>query len=128
MILGRDPASSDFNVRFHGICRRSICSTFIDSLPPIEIARATSTVEMALSVLMKRRKEWEDAFARKFGVPVHGEVGLPKMMGTFCVMAQCSLDVEGVGFVKTALPPTPAPELQELKTLVEDQCMAMEGL
>ena len=44
------------------------------------------------------------------------------------MMAQCSLDVEGVVFVKTAPPPTPAPELQELKKLVEDQRMAMEGL
>ena len=44
------------------------------------------------------------------------------------MMAQCSLDVEGVGFVKLAPPPAPAPELQELKNLVEDQHMAMEGL
>ena len=36
--------------------------------------------------------------------------------------------MEGVGFVKTAPPPTPAPELQELRKLVEDQRMAMEGL
>ena len=42
--------------------------------------------------------------------------------------AQCSLDVEGVRFVNTAPPPAPAPELQELKKLVEDQRMAMEGL
>ena len=50
------------------------------------------------------------------------------MIGVFCVMAQCSLDVEGVGFVKSAPPLTPMPELQELKKLVEDQRMAMEGL
>ena len=31
-----------------------------------------------------------------------------------------STDVEGVGFVKSAPPPAPAPELQELKKLVED--------
>ena len=43
-------------------------------------------------------------------------------------MAHCSLDVEGVGFVTTAPPPTPAPELQELKKPVADQRMAMEGL
>ena len=105
---------------FAAFARGSICSTFIDSVPLIEIARATSTVEMALSVLMERRKEWEDTFTKKFGVPVDGEVGLPKMIGAFCVMAQCNLDVEGVGFVKTAPPPAPTPELQELKKLVED--------
>ena len=84
--------------------------------------------EMALLVLMDRRKEWERTFVKKFGVPVDSEVGLPKMIGAFCLMAQCSLDVEGVGFVKMALPPAPVPQLQELKKLVEDQHMAMEGL
>ena len=113
---------------FAVFARGSICSTFIDFVPLTEIARATSTVEMALSVLMDRRKEWGDTFVKKFGVPVDGEVGLTKRIGAFCVMAQCSLDVEGVGFVKSAPPPAPAPELQELKKLVEDQCMAMEGL
>ena len=44
------------------------------------------------------------------------------------MMAQCSLDVEGVGFVKLVPPPAPAPDLQELKEMVEDQRMAMEGL
>ena len=105
----------------------SICSTFIDSIPLIEIARATSTVEMALSVLMDKRKEWEDTFVKKFGVPMDNEVGLLKMIGAFCVMAQCSLDVEGVGFVKSAPPQNATPKLQDLKKLVEDQCMAMEG-
>ena len=42
-------------------------------------------------------------------------------------MAQCSLDVEGVGFVKSAVPQSSAPELHELKKLVEDQCMAISG-
>ena len=83
---------------------------------------------MALSVLMDKRKGWEDTLTKKFGLPVDAEVGLPKMIGAFCVMAQCSLDVEGVGFVKTAPRRTPAPELQELKKLVEDRRMAMEGL
>ena len=105
---------------FAAFARGSICSTFIDSVPLIEIARATSTVEMAPSVLMDRRKEWEDTFVKKFGVQVDAEVGLPKMIGAFCVMAQCSLDVEGVSFVKSAPPPAPAPELQESKKLVED--------
>ena len=68
---------------FAAFARGSICSTFIDSVPLIEIARATSTVEMALSVLMDGRKEWEDTFVKKFGVPVDGEVGLPKMIGVF---------------------------------------------
>ena len=113
---------------FTAFARGGICSTFIDSVPLIEIARATSTVEMAPSVLMERRSEWEDTFTKKFGVPVDGEVGLPKMIGAFCVMAQCSLDVEGVGFVKTAPPQAPAPKLQEWKKLVEDRRMAMEGL
>ena len=89
---------------FAAFARGNICSTFIDSVPLIEIARATSTVEMALSVLMDRRKEWEDTFIKKFGVPVDGEVGLPQMIGAFCVMAQCSLDVEGVVFVKSHHP------------------------
>ena len=57
-----------------------------------------------------------------------GEVGLPKVIGAFCVMAQCSFDVGGVGFVKPAPPQAQAPELQKLKKLVEDQRMAMEGL
>ena len=113
---------------YAAFARGSICSTLIYSVPLIEIARATSTVEMALSVLMDKRKEWEDTFTKRFGVPVDGEVGLPKMIGAFFVMAQCSLDVERVGFVNTAPPPTPAPELQELKKLVQDQRMAMEGL
>ena len=113
---------------FAPFARGSICSIFINSVPLIEIARATSTVEMALSVLMDRRKEWEDTFVKKFGVPVDSEVGLPKMIGAFCVMAQCSLDVEVVGFVKSAPPQNATPELQELKKLVEDQRMAMEGL
>ena len=43
-------------------------------------------------------------------------------------MAQCSLDVEGVGFVKSAPPPTATPELQESNKLMEDQRMAIEGL
>ena len=76
---------------FAAFARGSICSTFIDSVPLIESARATSTVEMALSVLMDRRKEWEDTFVKKFGVPVDSEVGLPKMIGAFCVMARCSM-------------------------------------
>ena len=63
----------------------SICSTFIDSVPLIEIARATSTVEMALSVLMDRRKQWEDTFVKKFGVPVDSEVGLRKMIRLFAL-------------------------------------------
>ena len=84
--------------------RGSMCSSFIDSVPLIQIAWATSTVEMSLSVLLERRKEWEDTFVKKFGVPVESEVGLPKMIGAFCVMAQCSLDVDGVGFVKSAPP------------------------
>ena len=96
---------------FAAFARGSICSTFIDSVPLIEIARASSTVEMALSVLMESRKEWEDTFIKKFGVPVDGELGLPKMIGVFCVMAQCSLDVEGVGFVKMVPTPAPAPKL-----------------
>ena len=96
---------------FAAFAKGNICSTFIDWVPLIEIARATSKVEMALSVLMHRRKEWEDTPAKKFGVLVDGEVGLPKMIRAFCVMAQCSLDVEGVGFVKTAPPPALAPEL-----------------
>ena len=65
---------------------------------------------------------------KKFGVPVDSEVGLPTMIGAFYVMAQCSLHVEGVGFVKSAPPQTAIPELQELKKLVEDERMAMEGL
>ena len=72
---------------FAAFARGSICSTLIDSAPLIEIARATSTVEMALSVLMHRRKEWEHTFTKKSGVPVDGDVGLPKMIGAFCVMA-----------------------------------------
>ena len=94
----------------------------------IEIARAVSTVKMALSVLMDRRKEWEDTFVKKFGVPLDSEVGLPKMIGNFCVMAPCSLNVEGVGFVKSAPPQNATPQLQELKKLVEDRRMATEGL
>ena len=82
----------------------SACATFIDSVPMIEIAWATSKVEMAPAVLPARRKclpskEWENAFMKKFEVPLDSEVGLPKMIGAFCVMAQCELDVEGVGFV-----------------------------
>ena len=89
---------------FAAFARGSICSTLIDSVPLIQIARATSTVEMALWVLMDRRKGWDDTFVNKFGVPVDSEVGLPKMIEVFCVMAHCTLDVEGVGFVKSALP------------------------
>ena len=48
----------------------------------------------------------------KVGVPVDREVGLPKMIGALCVMAQCNLDVEGLGFVKSAPPPAPTPALQ----------------
>ena len=113
---------------FAAFARGCICSTFIDSVPLIEIASSTSTVEMAPCVLMDRRKEWEERFITKFGVPVDSEVGLPKIIGGFCAMAQCSLDVEGVGFVKSAPPPAPAPELRELKKLVEDQGTAMEGM
>ena len=68
---------------------------------------------MALSVLMDMRKEWVDTFVKKFGVPVDSGVGLRKMIGAFCVMAQCSLDVEAVCSVKWAPPPTPTPELHE---------------
>ena len=89
---------------FAVFARGSICSTFIRSVPFMEIARATSTVEMALSVLMDRRKESKDTFVKKFGVPLDNEVGLSKVIGAFCLMAQCRLDVEGVGFVKSAPP------------------------
>ena len=65
---------------------------------------------------------------KKFGVPVDSEVGLKKIIGDFCVMAPCSLNVEGVGFVKSAPPQNATPELQELKKLVDDRRMAMEGL
>ena len=51
---------------FAAFARGSICSTFIDTVPLIEIARATSTIEMAPSVLMDGRKEWEDTFTKKF--------------------------------------------------------------
>ena len=111
---------------FAAFARGSICSTFIDSVPLIKIARATSTVEMALSVPMDSRKELEGTFTKKFGVPVNGEVGLPKILGAFCVMGHCSLDVEGLASVKTSPPPTPVPELQELNKMVKDQRMAME--
>ena len=113
---------------FAAFARGCICSTFIDSVPLIGIARSTLTVEMALSVLMDRRKEWECTFVKKLGVPVDGEVGLPRMIGAFCVMPHCSLDVEGVGFVKSAPPPAPALEVHELKKLSEDKSMAMQGL
>ena len=65
---------------------------------------------------------------KKFGVPVDSEVGVPKIIGDFCVMAPCSLNVEGVGFVKSAPPQNATPELQDLKKLVEDRRMATEGL
>ena len=66
---------------FAAFAMGNISSTFIDLVPLIEIARATSTVEMALSVLMDRRKQWEDTFTKKFAVPVDGEVGLPNDRG-----------------------------------------------
>ena len=69
---------------------------------------------------MDRTKELEDTFVKKFGVPVDSEVGLQKLIRAFCVMAQCKLDVEGVGFVKSVPPPIATPELQELMKLVED--------
>ena len=117
---------------FAALTRGSICSTFIDSMPLIEVARATSKVKMALALSLGRRQEWEEGFVKKFGVPVDSEVGLPKMIGAFCVLANCELDVEGLGFVQAAQPPQPPPvaaqELQDLKKLVEDQRMATEGL
>ena len=90
---------------FAVFARGSICSAFIDSVPMLEIARAKSKVEMALSVLLGRRAEWEDSFTKKYAVPLDSEVGLLKMIAAFCVMAQCDLDVEGVGFVRAAQPP-----------------------
>ena len=90
--------------------------------------RLALLVEMALSVLMDMKKEWEDTFVNKFGVPVDSEVGVPKMIGAFCIMAQCSLDVERVGFLKSTPPQNATPELQVFKKLVEDQRMAMERL
>ena len=62
-------------------------------------------VPFPLSMLMDRRKEMEDMFVKNFGVPLESEVLLPTMIGAFGVMAQCSLNVEGVGFVKS-WPPT----------------------
>ena len=95
---------------FAAFTRGIIGSSFIDPVPLIEIWRATSMVEMALSVFLVRRKEWEDTFVKRFGVPVDIEMGVPKMIGVFCVMAQCSLDVEGVGFVKSPLLESSTPE------------------
>ena len=89
---------------FAAFARGNICSTFIDSVRHIKIARATLTVEMALSLLWERKKELEDTFMKKVAVPVHNMVGLPKMMGAFCIMAQCSLDMQGVEFVKFVPP------------------------
>ena len=77
-----------------------VCALFIDSEPMIEIARAASKVKMALAVVPGRRKEWEDAFMKKLEVLLDSEVGLPKMIGAFCVMVQCELDVERVGSVQ----------------------------
>ena len=85
-------------------------------------------VEVALSVLLDRRKKWEKRFVKKFGVPLDSAGGISKMIRAFCVVAQCNLDVEGVGLVKWTPPPGSAAEVQELKKLVEDQRMAMEGL
>ena len=113
---------------FAAFTRGSLCSTFIESVPLIEIARAMSQIEMSLAVLLERRKEWEDTFIKKFGVPLDSEVGFPKMIGDFRVMAQCELDVEGVGFVQPTPPRRSRQELQELKKQVGDQRMAMEGL
>ena len=53
----------------------SICSSLIDSVPLMDLTRATATVEMALHVLLERSKKWEDTFVKKFGVPVDNEVG-----------------------------------------------------
>ena len=72
---------------FAALARGSSCFTSIDSVPLLEGARATSAVEMALSVLMDRRTEWEDTFVKKFGVPMDSEVGLPNVIGAFCLMA-----------------------------------------
>ena len=58
-------------------------------------------------MLPGRRKEWEDAFVQKFEVPLDNEVGVPNMIGAFCVMAQCELDVEGVRFVQLVPPQQP---------------------
>ena len=41
---------------------------------------------------------------KKFEVPLHSEVGLPKMIGAFCVMAQREQDMEGVGFMQPVPP------------------------
>ena len=109
----------------------TICSQFIDSVPMLEIARVASQVEMKLSVLLERRSEWEANFVAKYGIKL-GEVGLVKMIDSFCVMAQCDLDVASLGCVKMAPPPQQpqamSPELLELKQLVEGQAIVMEGL
>ena len=109
----------------------TICSQFIDSVPMLEIAGAASQVEMKLSLLLERRSEWEANFVAKYGIEL-GEVGLVKMIASFCVMAQCDLDVASLGFVKMATPPQQpqamSPELLELKQLVEGQAVVMEGL
>ena len=116
---------------FAVFAKGTICSQFIDSVPMLEIARAASQVEMKLSVLLERRSEWEASFVAKYGIE-WGEVGLVKMIASYCVMAQCDLDVASLGFVKVEVPPqqpqTVSPELLELKQLVQGQALVMEGL
>ena len=82
----------------------TICSQFIDSVPMLEIARAASQVEMKLSVLLEHKSEWEASFVAEYGIEL-GQVGLVKMIASFCVMAQCDLDVASLGFVKMETPP-----------------------
>ena len=107
---------------FAVFAKGTICSQFIDSVPMLEIAEAASQVEMKLSVLLERRAEWEANFVAKYGIEL-GEVGLVKMIASFCVMAQCDLDVASLGFVKMEVPPQQpqavSPELLELKQLVQ---------
>ena len=64
----------------------------------LETARAASQVEIKLSVLLERRSEWEANFVAKNGMEL-GEVALVKMIASFCVMAECDLDVASLGFV-----------------------------
>ena len=107
---------------FAVFAKGTICSQFINSVPILEIARAASQLEMKLSVLLERRSEWEANFAAKYGIEL-GEVGLVKMIASFCIMAQCDLDVASLGFVKMEVPPQQPqallPELLELKQLVQ---------
>ena len=117
---------------FERFARGDIYSNYIDSVPLIKIARATSSVETELALLLERRPGWDEELWERYLVPLDASVALPKMMGAYYVFASCTLDVGGGAFRELQAAETglsqPSPELADFRKMVQDHPPMLSSL